>query len=665
MNSIFRFAVGRVKFRFAAVFIPVFIFILQIAPPPCAGTLPQGQPQTGHDVWYVIKIGGNTVGYYHENLRTLPVLTPEGEGSVLQTASEMRLVLNRLAVKVELGFVSTAEESVEGRLRAVQSEMTASNQKTSAEALITPGMIEIQSDAGGKKYVRTLNYAGELYGPEGIRRLSVLGLKNPGDKVTAQTFIPEASRVSQLERTLISEETLAVGDENVPALKIEEIFSGVAVKRTVWLDRLGNVVKQEESGPFGTTEALRSDKATALAAAAGGELPEEIYKRSIVPANIRLPRAKTIDRMRLRLSHKNPGLGWPDMNGPTQKVLAQTEKTLDLEIQRPKRAKGLSFPVAMTEENSAYLKPNVYIQSDDPGIEDLAKRLVAKHKDILSAALTLERWVAENMKFDLGIAFAPATEIFRDRRGTCIGYATLLASLARAARIPSRVVMGYVYALGMFGGHAWTESRVGEKWIPLDAAIVNEGVADATRFYCASSSLIDGWGEIALGSAQQVFGQVGIEILEYKIARITYIVPAGAKPFEIKDNWYDNPWLGVKVKKPADFRFSGLDATWPNPTVMGLEGPDGTKAVLEQQVIFPWQDAEQRMWKILEKLVPHGRREKGRARHHRIFYADSPQGLKSAAAIGRGLEVFVWTVEGKKAPKIVRQIASSFKLKRY
>jgi len=262
----------------------------------------------------------------------------------------------------------------------------------------------------------------------------------------------------------------------------------------------------------------------------------------------------------------------------------------------------------------------------------------------------------------LGIAFAPATEIFRDRRGTCVGYATLLATLARAAGMPSRVVMGYVYALGMFGGHAWTEIRAGERWIPLDAAIVNEGVADATRFYCAASSLADGWGELAVGPAQQVFGQVGIEILEYETAETTAVVPDGAKPFEIKGNRYDNPWLGITLEKPADFRFIGLEAVWPDPTVLGLEGPSGAKAALEQHQLYPWQDAEKAVWQIMEKLVPEGRRQISKRRGQEVFFSDSPEGRKSAGAISRGLEVFIWTVEGKDAPKLARRMASALKL---
>jgi transglutaminase-like putative cysteine protease len=624
-------------------------------------SLPSGQSQTQPDQWYIIKIGGNAVGYLHENLQRLPGRAPGDKGEILRTNSEMKVVLNRLGSRVEISFVSATDESADGRLLAVQSEMMASNQKTTSGAVIKPGVIELRSEAGGKSYIRTLNYTGELYGPEGIRQLSVPRLKNPGDKVAVQTFIAEATLVSRLERSAISEETIHLGSENIPTIKVEENIAGVAVKRTVWLDTLGTAVKQEEPGPFGITEAMRTDRATALAAAAGGELPEEMYKSSIVRTNIRLPRARSIDRLRLRLTHKNPGLGWPDLNAPNQKVLDQTDKTMVLEIKRPQPAKDASFPVAVTDANRAFLLPNVYIQSDDAEIQHLARELVAGEKDIFSAALILRRWVAENMKFDLGIAFAPSTEIFRDRRGTCVGYATLLATMSRAAGIPSRVVMGYVDALGMFGGHAWAEILVGKEWIPLDAAIVNDGAADATRFYFVASSLAEGLGDLALGAAQQIFGQVGIEIMEYEIAKKTHIVPEGAKPYEAAGNRYENPWLGIKIDKPKDFKFGSLDAIWPDPSVVEVEGPAGVKAVLEQLTIYPWQDTEKAIEDILEKLVPEGRVEKSKAGGHQVYFTDSARELKSAAAISRGLDIFVWIVEGKNAPKLARRIAASFK----
>ena len=119
------------------------------------------------------------------------------------------------------------------------------------------------------------------------------------------------------------------------------------------------------------------------------------------------------------------------------------------------------------------------------------------------------------MTFDLGIALAPSSEIFRNRRGTCLGYATLLAALTRAAGIPSRVVLGYVYALAIFGGHAWTEVLVDGAWIPVDAAIPASGVADAARVGIIATSFGDGAGLLSGGAGLKLFGQVDIKVLEY------------------------------------------------------------------------------------------------------------------------------------------------------
>lgn len=606
------------------------------------------------DLWYIIKIAGQSAGYIHE------VTKAEGQG--LKTDSEMLVVLNRLGSRVEIGFLSISEETPEGLLRRVRYEMTASAQTTKSEAVISEGKVEIRNASGGKTYSNTLNYTGELHGPEGTRRLTASGLRNPGDKVTIQTYVAEASLVAKITRTVLSREPVKIGSREIPALKVEEVLEGLPIKRTGWLDEQGNLLRQDEPGPFGMIEVWRAEKSAALAAASGGELPQEVYQASIVRTNIRLPRALPIDYLKLKLTHRRPELGWPDLEIAGQKVLAKTEKDIILEIRRPEAPLGASFPVTKTELNRQYLEPNAYIQSDDGETLRLARELIGPEKDAFRAALRLERWVAENMKFDLGIVFAPATEIIRNRRGTCVGYATLLATLARAAGLPSRIVMGYVYALGIFGGHAWAEVMIGERWVPLDAAVVNADVADATRVSLAASSLAEGIGGITLGAPQQVFGQVGIEILEYQAGGKAISVPATSKPYLITADWYDNPWLGIRLAKPAGFKFVQADAVWPDPTVIGLDGPAGEKVVLEQQDLYPWEEPDKAVWEKLEQIVEKGNRDRLKTGKEGAPVLDSPDGQESATAIIRGLEAWIIRAEGKDAPLVLRRIAESIQI---
>ena len=627
-----------------------FVFLARL---PLSGYSAQAAAGTT-ELWYVIQIAGQPVGYIHEATK------PQEKGLI--TDSEMRIVLNRLGSRVEIGFLSASEETPEVPLRRLRYEMTFSNQATKSEAVVREGAIEIRNESGGKTYSSTLNYEGELYGPEGIRRLTAAGLRKAGDRVTIQTYVAEASLVGKMIRTVISREAVKIGTREIAALKVEEILEGMPIKRTGWLDEQGNLLRQEEPGPFGMVEVWRSEKSAALAAASGGELPQEVYQSSIVRTNIRLPRALPIDYLKIKLIHRRPELGWPDLDIAGQKVLSRSEKDVILDIRRREAPPGAGFPVAKTEINRQYLEPNAFIQSDDAEILRLARELVGAERDAFRAALRLERWVAENMNFDLGIVFAPATEIIRDRRGTCVGYATLLATLARAAGIPSRLVMGYVYALGMFGGHAWAEVMIGENWIPLDAAIVNAGAADATRISLAASSLADGLGEISLGGIQQVFGQVGIEILGYETGRKAHPVAPGAGPFSITGDSYENPWLSISLAKPAGFRFGKLDAVWPDRTVVGLDGPAAETAVLEQHEIYPWEDPETAVWQKLEGLVPEGKKGRLKIMGKDAFSLDSVDGQRSAAAIVRGLEVWIIKAEGKDAPLVLRQIAESIQI---
>src|SRR5207302_6737384 len=129
------------------------------------------------------------------------------------------------------------------------------------------------------------------------------------------------------------------------------------------------------------------------------------------------------------------------------------------------------------------------------------------------ASLALERWVSENMHFDLGVAFAPSVEVLERRRGTCVAFATLLASLTRAMGIPSRLAFGYVYVNGMFGGHAWTEVLIGDEWVPIDAAIVAEGSADAARFAFAWTALAEGPSSLSNSAGSRLYGAISARVL--------------------------------------------------------------------------------------------------------------------------------------------------------
>jgi hypothetical protein len=615
---------------------------------------PRAAVQAGK--WFVVALGGTPVGYVREST----VRKGDGAAAVLTTDSDMKMVLNRLGNRVEIEALTQTEESPEGILKSVAYEMRASQLSTKSRAVIKDGRIEIVNEAGGKSYRRTVSYTGALLGPEGIRRLSRERLKKPGDRIEYLTFDAEIENVSRGSQTALAWETMAQEGRDVRVLKAEETLEAAGDKSTIWLDENRESIRQEMPTPFGAALIVSATREQALQAAGGESLPEEMFSRSIIRSNIRLPRARALEFIRLRLTRHDPSGEWPDLTGPTQMVLAKTPATLDLEVRRPKVPAPIRRPVAVSESNREFLMPNSYIQSDDPDLRKTSLEVVGGESDLFKAALKLERWVADNMRFDLGIAFAPSTELFKNRRGTCVGYATLLAALARAAGIPSRVAIGYVYALGMFGGHAWTEVLAGEAWIPIDAAIVSSGPADPARFSLSRSSLFNGGGSLTGGAAQQLLGQVDVRILEFGGPDGGIVaVPETAASYATDGGVYSNPWLGLSLAKPEGWRFSQLDAVWPDAAVVKMEGPGGITAELQEAYLSPWLDGDEAIRRTLGHLVS-GARERHLEIGERSGLAwETPQ--KSAVAFLDGPEAWILVVTGREAPRNLALLAAGLR----
>ncbi len=67
---------------------------------------------------------------------------------------------------------------------------------------------------------------------------------------------------------------------------------------------------------------------------------------------------------------------------------------------------------------------------------------------------------------------------FATRKGVCIDYARLFASMARAAGLDARVITGLGYdGRGGYGPHAWNEVFLSEeqRWVPLDSTWAKTG----------------------------------------------------------------------------------------------------------------------------------------------------------------------------------------------
>lgn len=603
------------------------------------------------EIWAESRLDGQPAGYYHEK-------TEAAEESHTFTTIDNDFVMNREGSAIEVKSSVRVEESGDGKLLAVQADITSSKQLTHVDATVQGSSILIRTATGGKTYERSLPFTGRLTGPNAARRVMLERLKSPGDSFAYQTFSPELGSVITLTSTFIGPEQLTVDGKQWSSSKVEQSMSAIPGSSNLWLDNEGWMLRSNVHFPFGDLDTVRAPQSEIRPATGGASLGSEVYGRTIIHANVRLPQERLIEDIKIRIRHRKPELGWPDLTADNQKVLEKTANYVVLEVRRVLPQKDARRPVANRPELARFLRPNPLLQSDDARIQSIAQKVVGNDASLLRSAHKLEKWTDDHMSFGMDVAIAPASEVVRDRRGTCIAYSVLLASLARAAAIPSRVRMGYVYADGAWGGHAWVEVLDGDQWIGLDGALYAPEAPDAARFSFLTSPLEEG--TLSPRGAAQLYGNVDIEILEYTVNGRQVVVPENAPAFAVDGDVYRNPWLGFTVTKPESFRFTKLSEVWPDNTIVAMEGPDkeSVEIVSESAALPDTGSPDYR--KLLDREGISGDRSEVRVAGHPVIMVSSA--AKAGLVLPRGGDIWVVKASGPQAARLLMRVVGGMKL---
>lgn len=128
-------------------------------------------------------------------------------------------------------------------------------------------------------------------------------------------------------------------------------------------------------------------------------------------------------------------------------------------ITRPSELPAFAIP---------YIWPSRYCQSDR--FEDFVKREFGG-LDGGRKILAMADWIHDNIEYRIGSSNGATTavDIFVKRQGVCRDFAHLLASFARAADIPARLVSAYAWQLDPPDFHAVVEVWLDGAWRLVDA----------------------------------------------------------------------------------------------------------------------------------------------------------------------------------------------------
>ncbi|MDI6698822.1 MAG: transglutaminase-like domain-containing protein [Candidatus Saccharicenans sp.] len=630
-----------------------WLFFLR-AGPGLSATMSSG-PKEADQRWFKVNLESETIGYIKE---TGSRVQQSGRWR-WRSVSESKITINRLGQKIEMTLRAEYLEREDGRLEKIITDQVLSSSRVRTEIQVLENKFEIKTMTDKQTFRRELPYDGQLLGPMGIGLLSAESLNSPGDKIEYRTILPELGRVVSGERELVGEEEVECGRNKIRARKIIEKISPLVTSREVWLDADGNEIKAVEPSPFGQLITCLSSEQEVMEAMAASTGREQFFFSSLIKADVRLPQARRLERLVVRLTHKKPELGWPELENEYQKILEKNNGSLAVELSRV-IIKGGGPGKLQAAELKPYLEASSYLDFNDPEIKKAAAQAIGREKDAAPRALKLRDWVSENLTFDPGFVFAPASEVLRDKKATCAGYAALLAALLRASGIPSSYLVGLAYVNGVWGGHAWVEAWLDGQWVPLDAALPSPGPADAARLAIARSSLKDGLTESLL-AAQRFFGYVTVEVLEFNLGQRTIQVPAGQPLYEIKNGKYWNNGLQIGLRAPDGFNFSEVDRTWPDKTLLALSGPDGPTVRILQESWFPADKPEQHLWKRLGQEV-----REGRPAYLTVWGKRHPalvSGEVAAAAVKNGVDLFIVIARGANSEKLLIQVLNNLENK--
>ncbi len=531
--------------------------------------------------WLEIRLSDLPTGYLREQVDS-------GADGERLTEQESKLVLNRMGSQVVLTSLARYREGTDGLLREVRSEVGSSAEATVVEGEVVDGVLRLRTTAGDRSYDSETRLEQPLLGPQGLRERSRDALKAVGDRIEYGTFAGEYGALVAAVREVTARETLVIDGNAVPTVVVRETLDVMPVPALLWLDADGRVLRLRQESPFGTVESARAKADVRERVAAGAELPEETYSNAVAKSSIRLPRPRSLEQVTVRIDLKREDSRMPALDGPDQQVLERGERHAVVRIRRGEEpAAGSTLPATdAAVDEAVWLKPNPWLQSDHPDVVALAQSLRQPGLDRYAQSRVLQDWVTGNMAFDAGIALVTASEAARDRRGTCLAYAVLLTSLTRALEIPSRVVMGYIYAANMWGGHAWTEVLVDGRWVALDAAVWRAGPADAARIGVIRTALEQGSAS-GLAELAQLYGNERIRVLDYRLDGRDVSVAADAASFVVTGDRYRNDWLGIGFSAPAGFAFVETDIMYPRNDIVVLRREDGAEISLAQRSLYP------------------------------------------------------------------------------
>jgi hypothetical protein len=393
------------------------------------------------ETWMKVIQNGRKIGYSRSKMEK------EGSGYRFQEISTLRI--NSMGMAQELVMETSARFQSDLSLSSFDARIRSGRFRFSARGTVSGERLTIGTEADEPMQTMTVRLEKPIYLLSGLIQAAAASF----DGAAFEVFDPITLSSIPVEVKTIGHEPIFSDGTWHRAKKISLTFKGAT--QFAWIGEKGSVLK--ESGLLGMT-LERTSKDDALSGSPF-EAGEDLTAAASIASNVEIEDPALLERLTIRLEG--------DLNPESIAGGRQTFADGILTVRKEKIKAGSKGKERIGPES---LSPAPFIQSDHPRILSLAAEIIGESGSSLSKAVKLVSWVNEHIEKRPVLSVPDALSTLQNRMGDCNEHAVLLAALARAAGIPTRIEAGLTYLNGRFYYHAWNLLYLGE-WITADATL--------------------------------------------------------------------------------------------------------------------------------------------------------------------------------------------------
>jgi len=304
------------------------------------------------------------------------------------------------------------------------------------------------------------------------------------------------------------EEIIVIDNNSFNVERYDLIYMNT--KSTMWLDRLGRLVKAEGYMFFGGE---LGDISIERASVNVARLPLEVSFGNDILKELAIYPDKPINNPRdteyLKIELDGIRAANIDVTSSNKNMLSLNPVIFEIYNKPVVTGERKLWGIKIASIDTSIVGTSDYIQSKDARFRRRAGEIISAEKDTLSMARALNRWVFENVEKISGLDIIRSVDVLRQRKGDCDEHTKLFTALARSVGIPAQINMGLVYDNARFRYHSWPSVFVDGVWYDLDPTF-GQDTADATHI-----ALVKGDFE-KLVELLRIFKKMSIKVLDYR-----------------------------------------------------------------------------------------------------------------------------------------------------